>query len=167
MSNGLNLHDIVRTAIVAVHPDETVTLYQSTGQVNNYGEITPTYAAGQVVQAQIQSEGDAALYHADRVGMNSQTIKAYLYADKAFPPAGVDRPFCRNGDIFQRDDGTWWLITAVTENFAGVGWVSVRGTLQVNPPDFSASSWYGVEDEPESDDLESDDSDSEGVDDEP
>lgn len=151
---GVNLHDVVRSAITALHPDETITLYQSTGQViDREGVVKATYAEGQSVQAQIQSEGDAALYHADRAGMNTQTIKAYLYADRDSPPWGIQRPFARNGDMFQRWDGTWWLITAVSESFRGVGWVAIRGTLQEIPPDFSSSDWYeegdgGSEDEP-------------------
>ena len=52
--SGLNLHAIVRGAITSVHPDETVTLYQSTGQSNNYGIVTAQYAEPQTVKAQVE-----------------------------------------------------------------------------------------------------------------
>lgn len=53
----MNLHSLVRGAITTLHPDETVTLRQSTGQQNVRGRITPVYAPAQVVNAQIQSLG--------------------------------------------------------------------------------------------------------------
>ena len=135
MSGGVNLHDEVRSAIEYLHPDEVVTLYQSTGQTNVAGLVTPTYAEAQTVRAQVQSANRADLEHAERVGMNRVILRFYLYAAEATPPAGIVRPFARNGDMIQRKDGTWWLITAEPDGFAPVGWVCVLGTLQEAPPD--------------------------------
>lgn len=132
--NGINLHDLVRAGIEYVHPDEVITYYQSTGQKNTAGLMTPTYAAPVAVKAQIQNDNDAALFHADRAGLNSSTIKGYVYADSATPPAGIVRPFGRTGDLFRRLDNTWWLVTAVIKNFESVEWVCLRATLQVAPP---------------------------------
>lgn len=143
--NGLNLHALVRPMIAAVHPEETVTLYQAHGQTNVAGKITPLYAAPRPVQAQVQNVGDAALAHADRVGQNDITRHMYLFATPGDAPAGVVRPLARGGDMIQRGPaagGTWWLVTAVPEDFAQVGWVCVRVTLQVKAPDFSASEWW-------------------------
>lgn len=140
--NGLNLHAIVRGSITAVHPDESVTLYQSIGQDNVKGKIVPTYAAPQVVQAQVQSESDDKLFHADRKGENESTRRMYLYADASAPdmrPAGIVRPMARGGDFIMRNDGTWWLVVGTPDEFARVGWVSVRTVLQVTGPDLSAS----------------------------
>ncbi len=134
MSGGINLHDVVRSAITTVHPDETVALYFNAGQVNNWGEVTPIYEGPYSVQAQIQSESDAALFHSNNAGMNTETIKAYFYQSEDSPIAELSRFKERGGDMFQRSDGSWWLITALPDNFSSVGWISARATLQVNGP---------------------------------
>lgn len=88
------------------------------------------------VMAQVQSEGDAALFHADMAGANSIVRKFYLFAPKDFAKqtAGIFRPLSRAGDYILRKDGTVWAVDAVLENFSGVNWLSVRATLQLNPP---------------------------------
>lgn len=131
---GLNLHNIVRGAITAVHPDETVTLYQSTGQVNVAGLVAPQYAAPVTVKAQVQSANNADLELVEKTSQNTVVMRFYLYADASMPPAGIERPFARSGDMIGRDDGTWWLVTASPDDFARVGWVCVLGTLQELPP---------------------------------
>ena len=134
MSGGINLHAEVRGAITYLHPDETVTLYQSTGQTNVAGIVTPTYAEAISVAAQVQSANRADLEHSERVSMNRYVLRFYLFAEEATPPAGIVRPFARNGDMIKRGDGTWWLVTGEPDGFAPVGWVCVLGTLQEAPP---------------------------------
>ena len=131
---GLNLHAIARSPINSVHPDETITLYQSTGQVNDYGVVKAQYAAPQTVKAQVQSANNADLQLVERVSMNTVIMRFYLFADASMPPAPLERPFARSGDMIQRADGTWWLVTASPDDFATVGWVCVLGTLQELPP---------------------------------
>ena len=84
----------------------------------------------------MQSEGDAALFHADKAGANSIVRRFYLFTPKAFAdqPAGIFRPLSRAGDYIIRKDGTVWAVDAVIDNFAGVNWLCVRATLQVQPP---------------------------------
>ena len=132
----MNLHAIVRNAIPAVNPDESVVWYRSTGQqASGYGEIEPTYADPVTVAAQVQSEGDEALFHADRAGDNSIVRKFYLMASPATRPAGIVRVDARNGDYLQREDGTWWLVVAVLEDFSfKSGWTCVRGVQQNTIP---------------------------------
>lgn len=132
--SGLNLHAIVRGAITSVHPDETVTLYQSTGQSNNYGIVTAQYAEPQTVKAQVQSANSADLELVERTSQNTVIMRFYLYASADTPPAPIVRPFARSGDMIRRVDGTWWLVTASPDDFAQVGWVCVLGTLQELPP---------------------------------
>ena len=143
--NSLNLHGIVRSAINAVHPSIPATLYQSTGQINDAsGMVRPTYAPGETVSIQVQSEGPSVLEHTDRVGMEEVSRKFYLFSapDMDKRVAGIVRELSRNGDMIHMEDGTWWLITAIVEDFTRSGWASVRGTLQVSPPDFSFSECY-------------------------
>lgn len=140
----LNLHNIVRGAITTVHPDEPVTIYRSAGQKNVAGTVKPIYEQGKNIKAQVQSEKDDALFHANLTGQNQTVRKMYLYSapSLAEKPAGIIRPISRGGDMIKRSDGTWWLIVAPIEDFSDVGWMSVRATLQTKEPDFSASDWW-------------------------
>lgn len=133
--NGINLHHVVRTAITTVHPDETLLWYQNKGATNVGGILKPSYAEPVALVAQVQSESDASLMHANRADMNTETIKVYLYWDAQTNPLNLDRFTAKGGDIFKRADGTYWLVTALTDNFADVGWVSCRAVRQVNPPE--------------------------------
>lgn len=133
--NGINLHHVVRTAITTVHPDETILWYQNKGATNVGGILKPSYAEPISLVAQVQSESDASLMHANRADMNTETVKIYLYWDAQTNPLNLDRFTAKGGDIFKRADGTFWLVTALTDNFADVGWVSCRAVRQVNPPE--------------------------------
>lgn len=136
----INLHTLVRSAITALHPDEVVILRQSVGQRNVRGRITPEYAPARTVNAQIQSLGQNDLAQAEQTSNTRVDRKAYLHApDPALPPQGIVRPLARNGDMLQRADGTWWLVTAMIEDFTASGWVCVGITQQVKGPDLSAS----------------------------
>lgn len=137
----MNLHGIARNVIQAAHAEEPLTLYQSTGQVNEKGRLTPIYAEPLSVSGQVQTENDEKLYHAYATSQDEITRRIYLYTEK-LRPAGIVRPQARGGDMIERGDGTWWLVTGVLDDFSGAGWVCVRVTLQVNKPDFSASPWY-------------------------
>ena len=132
----MNLHAIVRSVIPAVHPDESVTWYRSTGQsASGYGLVERSYAAGVPLAAQVQSEGDAGLYYANRAGENSIIRKFYLMASPDTPPASIVRPEARSGDFLKRRDGRFWYVDAVTEDWsANAGWVCVRGVLQDTIP---------------------------------
>lgn len=137
--NGINLHHVVRTAITTVHPDETILWYQNKGASNVGGILKPSYAEPLSLVAQVQSESDASLMHANRADMNTETVKIYLYWDAQTNPLNLDRFTAKGGDIFKRADGTFWLVTALTDNFADVGWVSCRAVRQVNPPEVIAN----------------------------
>ena len=136
----MNLHSLVREAITTLHPDETVTLRQSTGQQNVRGRIIPVYAPAQMMNAQIQSLGQNDLAQVEQTSSTKIDRKAYLYAPiPAMPPQGIVRPLARNGDMIQRSDGTWWLVTAMIEDFTASGWVCVGITQHVDGPDLSLS----------------------------
>ena len=132
----MNLHAVVRSVIPAVHPDEAVTWYRSTGQTaSGWGLVTRSYAAGVQLVAQVQSEDDAALYYANRAGENSIVRKFYLMADASIPPASIVRPESRSGDFLRRRDGRFWYVDAVLEDFsANAGWCCVRATIQETIP---------------------------------
>lgn len=133
----INLHSIVKPAITALHPDETVTLYRSLGITNVKGEIKTKYAAGSVVKAQIQSLSDDKLFHSGRTGQNNTTRKAYLFSEDSTTekPAPVIRPISRTGDMVKRADDTWWLVESLLEDFSHAGWVCVGLVLQTKAPE--------------------------------
>lgn len=130
--NGINLHNVVRGAVTAVHPDETLTLYRSTGRTNVNGRVTPSYASPVTIKAQVQGVGGDDLLYLDATARSKIMRKFYLYSDDDIStrPAGIIRPVARGGDMMLRSDGTWWLITSVSEDFSSVGWESVIGTMQ-------------------------------------
>lgn len=132
--NGINLHHVVRAPITFVHPDEELLWYHNEGASNVGGILTPAYASPVSLTAQVQSESDENLMHSDHAGMNTETVKVYLYWNTQKEPLNLDRFTVKGGDIFQRADGSYWLVTALTDNFADVGWVSCRATRQINPP---------------------------------
>ena len=140
----LNLHAVVRTPITALHPDETVMLYQSIGQQNVKGRLFPQYAEGQAVQAQIQTLSADELQQREDASKTGLDAKAYLFADEAQPPAGIVRYLARTGDFIRREDDTWWLIVSVIEDFVKSGWVCVGLTKQTKAPDFLGPDYYGA-----------------------
>ena len=138
---GLNLHNVVRGAITGIHPDETCTLYQSIGQRNIKGVVKSVYSEPKQIMANFQPSTDP-LQHDD--GKNTTPVheKVYLYSDMDLPIMGIKRlPTLRTGDIIQRSDGTYWLITTLTEDWSWDGWACVDVNQQMVPPDFSASDW--------------------------
>lgn len=142
---AINLHAIVNPVIAGLHPNYNGTIYRSDGQAaNERGQLVPIYAEGEVIMMQLQSQSSDELYHADRVNMNDVIRHAYLYSASSTgsKPASLIRPFARNGDMIQHEDGTWWLVKELQEDFNKAGWVNVSIQLQVKAPDFSASPWW-------------------------
>jgi hypothetical protein len=150
MAFGINLHAVVNPIISRLHPNARATLYRSTGQVNVKGVIGQSYAKGEAIEVQIQSEGPTTLNHINRVGQEEVTRKLYLFSppDMAGRVAGLVRPETRNGDMIQISEteewyaGQWFLVLGPIEDFTKAGWECVRAAMQVKAPDFSNSEWY-------------------------
>jgi hypothetical protein len=133
---SLNLHSLVRGVITVNKADSPFTVYRSVGQQNVGGIMTALYIKIEGYTGQWQSEGDSALYHADLGTQSTITRKVYLYApkDKSSRVWSVYRLNSRSGDYLQDDEGNYWLVTAVLEDFSDVGWESLRVTLQQTAP---------------------------------
>lgn len=129
----INLHQIARGAVAALHPEETVLLVQSIGQQNVAGRLVPQYAEPFAVVAQIQAMGADELAHVEKTDSTKICRKAWLNEPRR-PVAGVVRELARNGDFIRRGDGSWWLVTAVLEDFSKSGWVSVAITRELGGP---------------------------------
>lgn len=138
----MNLHAIATKAICAVNANEIVTLYQASGQENMRGLVAAKYLAPQTIAAQVQAEYEAALQHIGETGQASVQSRFYVQADALMTPQGLVRQLDRSGDIIERSDGTFWLVTAVPDDFVISGWVCLRATLQTIAPDFTGQEWY-------------------------
>ena len=125
----MNLHEIVAGAIGSVNRHEMITLWRCTGVSNVKGVITPAYEKS-TVRAQIQRPNAADLELNERVAKAEQSIKVWLNS----PADTINRVDQSAGDIIQRADGTYWLIVAISESYAGEGWLSVLAVEQVEPP---------------------------------
>ena len=140
---GVNLHNVVRGVITFIHPDEDCILYQANGQVNNKGVITPIYLEPQEIKANIQPLDTQALKHLERVNDTKASEQIFVYSNLDMPVSGIQRmPILRSGDFIKRQDGTYWLITSVIEDWSWDGWANAGITQQITPPDFSACDWY-------------------------
>lgn len=133
---SINLHNLVRTSVNAIHADEVVSVYHSAGQVNVKGELIPAYWPPVEAIAQIQSEAPETLAQAAQIS-DTESARRFYLESKDKTPAGIVRFWARGGDLIKRADGSYWLITALTEDFRAAGWVSVRAVLQVEGEGFA------------------------------
>ena len=139
---GVNLHHVVRGAITAIHPDENCILYQSLGQKNAKGKVIPVYAEPKTIKANFQPLDSDTLKHLEAMNDTQTSEQVFLYSDTSLPVSGERRlPITRNGDILKRSDGTYWLVTAVLEDWSWDGWCNVGIHMAATPPDFTVSDW--------------------------
>jgi hypothetical protein len=140
MIHGVNLHNVVRSAITAIHPVENCILYQSIGQRNVKGKVTPVYAEPINVKANFQPLDSETLRHVEALSVTGVDEQVFMYSDEQRPVTGQQRIPTRTGDVIQRGE-TYWLVTAVFEDWTWDGWANVGVHRQTTPPDFSASEW--------------------------
>ena len=133
----LNLHDLVRGAINIVNPDEDVWLIQNIGQTNVKGRITAVYAEPEKVRAQVQTLSGDDLTVMNDTERTERDRKFYLYAETKTgnAPSGIIRPLGKSGDFMRRNDGTYWKVYNVSEDYITDGWVLVLASQQVDVPE--------------------------------
>lgn len=141
MIHGINLHNVVRSAITSIHPDENCILYKSLGQRNVKGKVVPVYAEPQSVMASFQPLDTDALRHFDAMNQTPCSEQVFLYSEDIGVSGQHRLPITRTGDIIQREDNTYWLVIKVLEDWTWDGWANVGVDRQTTPPDFSASEW--------------------------
>ena len=137
----INLHKVVRGVITSLHPDVTVTLYQSTGDQTRTerGDFVQTFEEVPNVRAQFQSLTTDQLQALEALNITSIVRRVYLYSDVGTKrtPWGEFRPLGRSGDYFKDAKGNWWFVNAILEDFSLSGWVSLQCTLQTEPPNIT------------------------------
>lgn len=137
----MNLHQIVSGAIGAVNRHEMVSLYRCTGTSNTGGVVSVTYAKSDIL-AQVQAPSAADLRLFDNLADAKHVKKFYINA----PASTINRQSETAGDIFERADGTFWLIDIVRDDFSPEGWLCCLATLQHEPPEGIESDEGGADD---------------------
>ena len=126
----MNLHDIVAGAIGSVNPHEQVKVYNCTGTQNVKGKVTAVYEVS-TRRAQVQAPTESDIKLVERLAEAEHKIKVWIDA-----PAGtINRVTQSAGDIIERDDGTYWLVVGVSDDFSRVGWCCCLCVLQVKEPE--------------------------------
>ena len=133
--NGLNLHNIVANAISVAQEFEDIFVIKSNGVSNVKGVVTSIYDAPIAVKARIQTDSDQVLEHKQNIDMNKIAFKFYLATDFSKRVSGLDRLRYKTGDYLHRvADNTYFLVTALYDEFSQQGWVCIEGTLQIDIP---------------------------------
>jgi hypothetical protein len=142
----MNLNNIVSKALTSVHPLEEIELYICKGQTTNEnGRITPAYESAVILKAQIQTASETALRFEGMSGVSAYQLEVWIDGSAK----GIDRITETGGDMIHAR-GRWWKVTAIPGNFANVGWVCFRITMQLNAPEgivnfYDSDDVYGVE----------------------
>lgn len=139
----MNLHKIANAAVKTVHPNEVITLFKALGQVNELGIVKAKYLAPEALEAQVQDDADSGLTHSDTVNQTGHAKRFYLnkYSENSsLEPHDLVRQKNRTGDIILMADGTYWLVTAVIEEFDLH--TVLKAELLTKEPDFSGQDWY-------------------------
>lgn len=133
--SGINIHGLIRGVITSIHADEEITLYMNNGQVNEYGVIRPSYAPPVTVKAQVQIDDPGSLEHRNHLDMNTRSIRAYLYSLDNATLSSLRRLSNKSADFLKRQDGTWWIVVSMIDDFADCGWISIRAVQTMNGPE--------------------------------
>lgn len=133
----MNLHGIVRGAVITVAKDQPCELYTMTGKQvrDDRGGMTPVFSKPKPVKGQWQSLSADALKHIEKIEAATTTRRVYLFADddRKTRPWAMWRPLGRSGDFIKDDYDQFWRIDAVIEDFSHEGWISVQATMLTAP----------------------------------
>ncbi len=137
----MNIHALANAAIRAIHPNEYITLFLALGQENVRGIVKPKYLAPIILEAQVQDEADTGLQHTENISQTGLVKRFYVNKiQEIINPQSLMRQKERTGDIILRNDGTYWLITQILEEFDLH--TVLKGELLTKYPDFTGQDWY-------------------------
>lgn len=126
----MNLHAIVSGAIGSVNHHEMVTLYRCKDIQNTAGLVSVEYEKENII-AQVQAPDASDLKLFNNLADARHVRKFYINA----PASTINRFKETAGDIFERPDGSFWLIDIVRDDFSPEGWLCCLATLQHEPPE--------------------------------
>ena len=89
------------------------------------------------MRAQVQTLSGDDLTVVNDTQRTERDRKFYLYAETKTgnAPSGIIRPLGKSGDFMRRDDGTYWKVYNVSEDYTTDGWVLVLASQQVDVPE--------------------------------
>ena len=111
----MDLRGIANSISSSINPNETVTVFRSTGFTTGAGaRQVPSYATPVTGPAQVQALSSDDIRQLD--GLNIQGVLRAIYFRGEL--AGVIRPNQTGGDIVKRKSGAeTWLVVKVLENW--------------------------------------------------
>ena len=130
----MNLHDIVRKSITAVHADKDLTLIKYEGKQNNFGVFSTVYKKYEGLKGNFQPDDVKDTYINNTVE-NETTYRLYVYADEV-KPLNIFKAQNKGNDFIICDDLTYKVIEII-EDFSQDLWLCVRVSLQSEPIDFN------------------------------
>lgn len=135
----MNVAQIANNAITAVNKNTDVRYFKNNGiKTDDDGNAVLSYSAPIDITCQIQQQKSIANVHVQNgatINTNVRKLWLFNFPDVENQPRGMWRPTASSGDYVQFPDGTFWLITAVDENYIQEGWQSVTCTLTIEPPE--------------------------------
>lgn len=131
----MNLHNIVAGAIGSINPHETVKVYRSAGTQNVKGKVIAVYEVSER-RAQIQAPTESDIKLVEKLAEASHKIKVWIES----PIGTINRVSQSVGDMIERDDGTYWLVVGVADDFSRVGWCCCLCVLQTKAPEMIKAS---------------------------
>lgn len=124
----MNLHAIVRSAINAVNPDQTVIVRVSTGYtVDDSGLQVPTYQETEAI-AQIQPVSDQDLQHLEKMNISGKS-RAFYFDGRV---DGLLRTAQTGGALIIWNGQTWYVTRAEESWSDTAGWTKCVATLQLD-----------------------------------
>lgn len=130
----MNLHNIVRKSITAVHADKPLTLIKFEGKQNNFGVFSTVYKKYEWLKGNFQPDDVKDTYINDTVE-NETTYRLYVYADEV-KALNIFKAKNSGNDFIICDDLTYKVIEII-EDFTQDLWLCVRVSLQSEPIEFN------------------------------
>lgn len=125
---GYNINRSVSMFLNGFHNMVPVEYFKYTGEVNNFGEISVSYAPPVLMNIQQQQPNPAALQFV-RKEIDIRWVKQFWGDWEVTPAIRVDG---RGGDLIWYDNHIWY-IEAVPDDFRQTGWMSVIGVMTFEP----------------------------------
>lgn len=144
----LDMYKILRPVLHVIQAEESIKIYKFAGQKFYKGVYVPLYHNPVEVHSHVQAKDKGKLSHTNTLATSSYSAIFYVNIDEIMELTSLKRVKACGGDIVERRDGTFWLVTDIIDDFtASLAWFSFLATLQNIKPDFSHSSWYAEENE--------------------
>lgn len=129
----MNLHNIVRKSVTAIHADKDITVYKYAGKKNNFGVFSTVYKKYTGLTGNLQPD-DKKDGYINKSVENETTYRLYIYADE-IKILNVFKAQNKGND-FIICDGITYKVVEIIEDFSQDLWLCARISLQSEPINF-------------------------------